>query len=94
MPFEPNPPFVPEKNPTGLYGRPFNLPRKWASRRTIICFEGVESAFYLWVNGQPVGYSQGSRLPAELDLTPYVRPGENMLVAMVIRWSDGSYVAN
>ena len=92
MPFEPNPPHVPEENPTGLYRRTFTLPEEWDNRRTIICFDGVESAFYLWVNGQLVGYSQGSRLPAEFDLTDYVRPGENTLAAMVIRWSDGSYL--
>ncbi len=92
MPFAPNPPFVPADNPTGLYRRTFTLPESWQTRRTILCFEGVESAFYLWVNGQPVGYSQGSRLPAEFDLTPYLCPGENTLAVMVIRWSDGSYL--
>lgn len=92
MPFIPNPPFVPEDNPTGLYRHTFTMPDDWQERQTFISFDGVESAFYLWLNGLPVGYSQGSRLPAEFDVTPYVRPGENMLAAMVIRWSDGSYL--
>ena len=55
-------------------------------------FDGVDSAFYLWVNGQKVGYSQDSRLPAEFNLTPYVHPGENSLAVRVYRWSDGSYL--
>ena len=92
MPFAPNPPYVPADNPTGLYRHTFTIPADWANRQIFISFDGVESAFYLWVNGQKVGYSQGSRLPAEFDLTPYVRPGENTLAAMVIRWSDGSYL--
>jgi beta-galactosidase/beta-glucuronidase len=92
-PFPPNPPFVPQHdNPTGLYQHHFTLPANWAGRQIFICFEGVESAFYLWLNGREVGYSQGSRLPAEFDLTPYLQPGSNTLSAMVIRWSDGSYL--
>ncbi len=93
MPIPNTPPFVPkDDNPTGLYRQSFTIPEEWAERQTFICFDGVESAFYLWVNGQPVGYSQGSRLPAEFDLTPFVQAGENELQAMVIRWSDGSFV--
>lgn len=93
MPFPPDPPHVPqEDNPTGLYQRNFVIPAAWQGRQIFVCFDGVESAFYLWVNGQPVGYSQGSRLPAEFDLTPYVQVGDNTMMAMVIRWSDGSYL--
>ncbi len=92
MPFQPNPPYVPADNPTGLYRREFTIPDDWQDRQIIICFNGVESAFYLWINGQKVGYSQGTRLPAEFDITPYVQPGKNTLAAMVIRWSDGSYL--
>ncbi|RME77237.1 MAG: DUF4981 domain-containing protein, partial [Chloroflexi bacterium] len=93
MPIPPDPPRVPyADNPTGLYRRRFTLPPHWAGRRVFICFEGVESAFYLWLNGRQVGYSQDSRLPAEFDLTPYLQPGENTLAVMVIRWSDGSYL--
>jgi beta-galactosidase/beta-glucuronidase len=57
-----------------------------------LVFDGVESAFYVWVNGQEVGYSQDSRLPAEFDVTPYVHSGENLLAVRVYRWSDGSYL--
>jgi beta-galactosidase len=93
MPIPNTPPFVPkEDNPTGLYQHTFAIPEDWNGRQIFICFEGVESAFYLWVNGQAVGYSQDSRLPAEFDLTEYVQVGENELRAMVIRWSDGSFV--
>ncbi len=95
MPIPPDPPHVPQDdNPTGIYRRTFTLPDEWQDRQIFICFDGVESAFYLWVNGQPVGYSQGSRLPAEFDVTHHVCPGENTLTAMVIRWSDGSYLEN
>jgi beta-galactosidase len=93
MPIPNTPPFVPkEDNPTGLYRQTFTIPEGWNGRQIFICFDGVESAFYLWVNGQAVGYSQDSRLPAEFDLTDYVQAGENELRAMVIRWSDGSFV--
>ena len=57
-----------------------------------IQFDGVDSAFYLWVNGQKVGYSQGSRTPAEFDITDYLKPGENMLAAEVYRYCDGCYL--
>jgi beta-galactosidase len=93
MPIPPDPPRVPQDdNPTGLYRRTFTIPDNWPGRQIFICFDGVESAFYLWVNGQQVGYSQGSRLPAEFDLTPYIQPGQNTMAVMVIRWSDGSYL--
>ncbi|MBL7201100.1 MAG: DUF4981 domain-containing protein [Anaerolineae bacterium] len=92
MPFPPEPPRVPEDNPTGVYRRCFLLPEAWQGSKVYVRFDGVESAFYLWVNGQRVGYSQGSRLPAEFELTPYVHSGENLIVAVVIRWSDGSYL--
>ncbi len=93
MPFSADPPRVPqEDNPSGIYQRRFTIPTDWAGRQVFVCFDGVESAFFLWVNGQPVGYSQGSRLPAEFDLTGYIHPGENSLTALVIRWSDGSYL--
>jgi beta-galactosidase/beta-glucuronidase len=93
MPFSADPPRVPlEDNPSGIYQRRFTIPTDWVKRQVFVCFDGVESAFFLWVNGQPVGYSQGSRLPAEFDLTEYIHPGENSLTALVIRWSDGSYL--
>ncbi len=88
-----NLPYVPEDdNPTGSYRRTFRVPEAWAGRRLFICFEGVDSAFHLWVNGRDVGFSQESRLPAEFDITDFVRPGENTLAVRVYRWSDGSYL--
>ena len=93
MPIPNNPPHVPQvDNPTGLYVHTFTLPDDWAERRTVIQFGGVESAFYLWVNGEKVGYSQGSRLPAEFDITDVVNLGENQIAVQVIRWSDGTYL--
>ncbi len=93
MPIPNTPPYVPEEdNPTGLYRRMFDLPESWLGRRVILCFEGVESAFHLWINGKRVGYSQDSRLPAEFDITDFVDVGSNLLVAQVIRWSDGSFL--
>jgi len=91
-PFEPNPPYVPERNETGSYRRSFVLPKDWRGRRTFLLFEGVDSAFYVWVNGVEVGYSQGSRLPAEFDITPCLRPGENTVAVRVMRYSDGGYL--
>jgi len=91
-PFTPNPPFVPKENPTGCYRHTFTLDPSWFSRNIYLVFESVDSAFYVWVNGQEVGYSQDSRLPAEFDVTPYVRAGENILAVQVMRYSDGSYL--
>lgn len=81
-----------QRDPVGSYRRTFELPADWAGRRVFIHFDGVESAFYLWVNGQRVGYSQDSRTPAEFDLTDYLQPGTNQLAVEVYRWSDGSYL--
>lgn len=93
LPFAANPPFVPhDDNPTGLYRHTFTVPSGWEGRQVFISFDGVESAFYLWLNGQPVGFSKVSRLPAEFDLTPYLQAGPNTLVLMVMRWSDASYI--
>ncbi len=93
-PFSPDHmPKVPEdNNPVGCYRTTFDVPGNWDNRRIFIVFDGVDSAFYLWINGQQVGYSQGSRLPAEFDLTDYLRRGTNILAVQVIRWSDGSYL--
>lgn len=87
-----NPPFVPADNPTGCYVREFTLPASWAGKRVFVNFGGVESVFYLWVNGQAVGYSQDSKLPAEFDLTDVLRPGVNRLALQVMRWSDGTWI--
>jgi beta-galactosidase len=86
-------PLVPEDdNPTGSYRMLFTVPPEWNGKQVFIIFEGVDSAFHLWVNGQEVGYSQDSRVTAEFDLSQYLKPGENLLAARVYRWSDGSYL--
>jgi beta-galactosidase len=92
MPFTPDAPRVPEDNPTGCYRTKFHLPAEWSGMRVYINFGGVESAFYLWINGLKVGFSKGSRTPAEFDITDYLKEGENTVAAKVIRWSDGSYL--
>jgi beta-galactosidase len=93
MPIPNTPPYVPaQDNPTGLYRRQFDVPASWAGRRVVLSFGGVESAFYVWVNGELAGFSKDSRLPAEFDITDYVRAGANTVVTEVIRWSDGSFV--
>jgi beta-galactosidase len=79
-------------NPVGSYVREFEVPSTFAGRRTFIHFAGVESAMYLWVNGEKVGYSEDSRLPAEFDITNYLKPGTNRLAVEVYQWSDGSYL--
>ena len=81
-----------DDNPTGCYRTTFSVPPHWAGRRVLLTFDGVDSAFHLWINGAPVGYSQDSRLPAEFDVTSYLRAGENVLAVQVYRWSDGSYL--
>ncbi|TRZ42306.1 beta-galactosidase [Robertkochia solimangrovi] len=92
-PFDINPPYVPhDYNPTGNYYRTFQLPEGWDGEQLFLHFAGVNSAMYLWVNGQQVGYSEGSKTPMEFDVTPYITKGENSIAARVIRWSDGSYL--
>lgn len=91
-PFPANPPFVPEQNPTGCYRTNFRIDPGWDGREIFLSFESVDSAFYVWVNGKEVGYSQDSRLPAEFDITPYVHSGQNTLAVQVMRYCDGSYL--
>ena len=92
-PQDPDPPRIPQdNNPAGSYRTTFTLPRAWNGREVFIHFGGVSSAFYLWVNGEPVGYSQGSKTPAEFRITPYLLPGRNVVAAEVYPWSDGSYL--
>jgi len=87
------PPLVPKENPTGCYSLTFEVDAQWlADGQTRIIFEGVNSAFYLWCNGEWVGYSQDSRLPAEFDLSGVLHAGVNRLAVMVLRWCDGSYL--
>ena len=80
------------RNPVGSYVTFFNITREQLAQNLILHFAGVKSAFYVWVNGRRVGYSQNSRSPAEFDITRYVREGQNRLAVEVYRWSDGAYL--
>ena len=92
-PFEPDEPNVPtEDNPVGSYRRDFDVPESWQGKNIFLQFGGVSSAFYLWINGQYVGYSEGSKTPSEFDVTDYVTSGENTVAVEVYRWSTGSYL--
>lgn len=91
-PFPANPPYIKRDNPVGSYIKTFELPQAFKNKTLILHFGGVSSAFYLYVNGQKLGYSQGSRLPAEFDVTSALRPGNNSIAVQVFRWCDGSYL--
>ncbi|XP_060675470.1 uncharacterized protein LOC125421374 [Ziziphus jujuba] len=95
-PFPFDPPFVPKENPTGCYRTYFKIPEEWKGRRILLHFQAVDSAFFAWINGVPVGYSQDSRLPAEFEITDYCHPigsgNKNVLAVQVFKWSDGSYL--
>lgn len=93
MPFPDAPPHVPELNETGIYRRTFTIPRGWRSRPVVLHFGGAEGVLYVLVNGEPVGIAKDSRTPAEFDVSSLVRhDGPNELVAVVVRWSDASFV--
>ncbi|MCA9241429.1 MAG: DUF4981 domain-containing protein [Planctomycetales bacterium] len=81
-----------ERNPVGCYLREFTLPAEWKSRRVFLHFAGVEGAFEVWINGRAAGYSQGSRSPAEFEVTPLVTGGVNRIAVRVYRYSDGTYL--
>lgn len=81
-----------EYNPIGSYRKEVIIPERWQDKEIFIHFGGVKSAFYLWINGEMVGYSQGSMTPAEFNITKYLRKGENIIAVEVYRWSDGSYL--
>jgi len=87
-----DPPRVPSRNPVGLYRRTFDVPETWMKRPVILRFEGVDSAFYVWVNGKRVGFSKVPHMPAEFDLTRLLHPGPNELGVEVFQWSDGTYL--
>ncbi|UCE94891.1 MAG: beta-galactosidase, partial [Flavobacteriaceae bacterium] len=90
---KPSPPDIPDGyNPVGSYKRNFEIPASWEDKQITIHLGAVKSAFYIWVNGEKVGYSQGSKLPAEFDLTPFLKTGQNSIALEVYRWSDGSYL--
>ena len=92
MPFDAEPPDVPDANPTGVHRRTFTVPEGWTGRRTVLHVGGAESCLYVFCNGEPVGMGKDSRLPQEFDLTAHLRSGANTLVLVVVRWSDGSWL--
>lgn len=93
-PFQANPPYAPkEYNPTGLYRRTFRLPADWKQDEQIFLrFEKVASASFVWINGKEVGYNEGAQEPAEYNITPYLKSGENTLAVCVLKYSDGYYL--
>ena len=92
-PFTADEPNVPEDdNPVGSYRREFEVPASWLQRDVFIRFGAVSSAFYLWVNGRYVGYSEGSKTPTEFALNGHIQAGRNVVAVEVYRWSTGSYL--
>ena len=89
------PPFVPGDDPNNTvnaYRRTFEIPSGWTGRRVLLTFDGVNSFFDLWINGQKVGMGKDSRTPTEFDITKYLHPGKNLIAVENFRWSDGSYL--
>jgi len=91
-PFPLDPPYVPQENPCGAYRHVFTWNRNQAAPKTYLNFEGVDSCFYVWLNGQYVGYSQVSHSTSEFDVSSFLREGENLLAVLVLKWCDGSYM--
>ncbi len=90
---ERNPPFVKDDySPVGSYVTYFNIPADWKKREIYIQLGSVKSGFDIWINNEKVGYSQDSKLPAEFNITPYIKPGENKLSVQVFQFTDGSYI--
>ncbi|MGP4097853.1 glycoside hydrolase family 2 TIM barrel-domain containing protein [Nonomuraea sp. KM90] len=88
-----DPPRVPrDVNPTGAYVRQIDVPGTWSGRRVFLRFEGVTSGYFVWVNGEYVGYDQGGYTPAEFEVTEALRPGANRVAVQVHRWGAGSYL--
>jgi beta-galactosidase len=92
-PFPIDPPFIPDSfNPIGSYKRTFNIAASWDQQKVFLHFGAVNSAFYVWINGEKVGYSEGSKTPAEFNVTKYIQSGTNDISVEVYRWSSGSYL--
>lgn len=92
FPFPIDVPFVPTDNPTGAYQRDFFLGQEWDQQQTLIKFDGVETYFEVYVNGQYIGFSKGSRLTAEFDISAAVQAGKNLLCVRVMQWADSTYI--
>ena len=102
-PFQPNPPYVTDepprdyttykyRNPVGSYVRTFTIPENWDGREVYVKFDGVESAFYVWINGEKIGMGKDARTVNEFNITKSLRPGENKIAVEVYKYSDGSYL--
>ena len=92
-PFPANRPLIPHAtNPVGSYRRDVDLPANWAGQDVILHIGAAGSAYYVWVNGEKVGYSEDSKLPSDFDVTRWVKPGRNTIAIQIFRWSDGSYL--
>ena len=92
-PFKANPPYVPrEYNPTGAYRKTFSIPSAWQGQQIFLRMEKTQSASFVWINGQQVGYNEGGQEPAEYDVTSFVRPGKNTIAVCVLKYSDGYYL--
>ncbi len=92
---KPTPPFIPQDNPfntVSAYRRSFDVPAEWGGRPVFLTFDGVNSFFYLWINGEKVGFGKDSRTPVEFNVTRFVKPGKNLIAVENFRWSDGSYL--
>lgn len=87
-----DPPFVPDENPCGVYRRILEADELLEGKETYLVLEGVNSCFYLYINGTEAGYSQGSHMQAEFNITPYLKQGENEILIKVLKWCDGSYL--
>ena len=87
-----DPPYVPQENPCGAYIKEFYVDEEYADKNLYLNFEGVDSCFYVWVNGEMVGYSQVSHSTSEFDITKYVKVGNNTLSVLVLKWCDGTYL--
>ena len=87
-----DPPFVPLENSVGLYIRDITYPAAWANKERYITFEGVNSCYYLWVNGEFVGFNKTSRLPAEFNITAHTHPGTNRIAVLVMKFCDSTYL--
>ena len=91
-PIPKDPPFVPDENPCGIYIRDFEVDASMQDRDLFLNFEGVDSCFYLWINGKQVGYSQVSHMTSEFNITEFVHDGTNRIAVLVLKWCDGTYL--
>ena len=87
-----DPPYVPNENPVGLYRHHFSVSNDFQGKKVFLNFEGVNACFYVYINGHYIGYSQGSHLPSEFDISTAIHPGRNLLAVKVLKWCDGTYL--